>query len=41
VALIDTLYDRQIRGVIEKMTTDLANGFIVDAEATGVIHEMD
>lgn len=37
VALIDTLYDRQIRGVIEKMTTDLANGFLVDAEARGVV----
>jgi len=35
--LIDTLYDRQIGAIIEKMTLDLSGGFTAKAEATGVI----
>jgi hypothetical protein len=41
VALIDTLYNQQIRGVIEKMSADLANGFTVQAEITGVVNGLD
>jgi hypothetical protein len=35
--LLDTLYSQQIRGVVEKMEIDLANGFVVQAEITGVV----
>jgi hypothetical protein len=37
VAVIDSVYGNQMRGVIEKMTSDLANGFVVNAEARGVV----
>ncbi|MDD2921479.1 MAG: hypothetical protein PHQ36_04265 [Anaerolineales bacterium] len=33
--LIDTLYNRQIGGIVEKMTLDLSGGFRVDAEIIG------
>jgi hypothetical protein len=39
VALVDSLYNRQLRGVVEKMETDLAGGFLSDVTITGVIHE--
>jgi len=35
--LIDTLYDRQIGAIIEKMTLDLSGGFTAKVEATGVV----
>lgn len=38
-ALIDTLYSKQIRGVVEKMSIDLSGGFISQAEITGVVQE--
>lgn len=34
-ALIDTLYNRQMAGTVEKMTLDLSGGFTVKAEITG------
>lgn len=37
--IIDTLYDRQIGGVMEKMTLNLTGGFTVQAEITGVVVE--
>lgn len=37
--LIDTLYDRQIGGVMEKMTLNLTGGFTVRAEIVGVVTE--
>jgi hypothetical protein len=36
IALIDTLYNKQIRGVVEKLDIDLAFGFVSQAEITGV-----
>lgn len=35
--LIDTLYDAQVQGIIEKMELDLTGGFIAQAEVLGVI----
>jgi hypothetical protein len=39
VAVIDTLYQKQIRGVIEKISIDLAGGFVAEAEVVGVQNE--
>jgi hypothetical protein len=39
VVLVDTLYSKQIRGVVEKMTINLTGGFIADAEVVGSIEE--
>ena len=36
VVTVDTLYHRQIRALIEKMSLDLTRGMIADAEMTGV-----
>lgn len=36
VVTIDTLYNKKIRGVVEKMSIDLSGGFVVQAEITGV-----
>jgi hypothetical protein len=33
--IIDTLYNRQIGGIVEKMSLDLSGGFLVQAEITG------
>lgn len=38
VALVDTLYGKQIRGVIEKMDTDLSGGMVSRVELVGVEH---
>lgn len=35
--VIDTLYSQHIRGVVEKMTLDLAKGFTVQAEIVGIL----
>ena len=37
---VDTLYGRQIVGVAEKMTTDLARGFIAQTEIVGTVVEV-
>jgi hypothetical protein len=37
VALIDSVNNSQIRGALEKMNINLSGGFIVDAEAVGVV----
>lgn len=36
VVLIDTLYGHQLRASVERMTTDLANGFTSQVEMTGI-----
>jgi hypothetical protein len=36
VVLVDTLYGRKLRGVIEKMSVDLSGGFVAKVELTGV-----
>jgi hypothetical protein len=38
VVLIDTLYNQQLRCTVEKMSADLAAGFMVQAEMTGVVN---
>jgi hypothetical protein len=38
VVNIETMYGKTLRGVIEKMDTDLARGFIVNTEIIGVEH---
>jgi hypothetical protein len=35
--LVDTLYDNQIAGVVEKMELDLAFGFVAMADIVGVV----
>jgi hypothetical protein len=35
--LIDTQSSRQIKGIVERMTTDLAGGFVSDLEIVGVV----
>jgi hypothetical protein len=35
--LIDTLFNKQIGGIMEKMTLDLTGGFVVNAEITGIV----
>jgi hypothetical protein len=37
VVMIDTLYGQKIRGIVEKMSINLAGGFIVDSEIVGVV----
>jgi hypothetical protein len=37
VALIDSIDNSQIRGTVEKMSINLSGGFIIDAEACGVV----
>jgi len=37
VALIDSINDSQIRACIEKMSINLSGGFIIDAEAVGIV----
>jgi hypothetical protein len=37
--LIDTLYNRQLAGIIEKMTTNLTGGFLNTTEIVGVISD--
>jgi hypothetical protein len=37
VVIIDTLYDKKIRGIINKMSIDLSGGFIADTEIVGVV----
>lgn len=37
VVLIDTLYNQQIRGTVEKMRLDLSGGFTAKVEMTGVV----
>ena len=37
VALIDSMFDSQIRAAIEKMSVNLSGGFVIDAEASGVV----
>jgi hypothetical protein len=37
IALIDSLNASQIRACIEKMSINLSGGFIIDAEAVGVV----
>jgi hypothetical protein len=37
VVIVDTLYNQQIRGVVEKMSIDLAMGYVVQTEIVGVI----
>lgn len=37
VVIIDTLYDQKIRGVVEKMSINLAGGFVADAEIVGIV----
>jgi hypothetical protein len=41
VVVVDTLYSKQLRAVVEKMETDLALGFTSQVELTGVAHELD
>jgi hypothetical protein len=38
VAVVDTLYNKQLRGVIEKMEIDLAGGMTAQVQLTGVQH---
>jgi hypothetical protein len=33
--VVDTLYDQEINGVIEKMKVNLSGGFVADVEITG------
>lgn len=35
--ILDTLYGRSLKGVVEKMNSDLAGGFIVQTEVVGII----
>lgn len=37
VALIDSINDSQIRACVEKMSINLAGGFIIEAEAVGIV----
>jgi hypothetical protein len=37
--LVDTLYDRQLGGIVEKLSTDLTGGFVSRAEIVGVIQD--
>ncbi len=37
VALVDTLYDQQLQGVIEKMSIDLSGGMVAQVEMVGVV----
>lgn len=37
VVLIDTQSSRQIKGIVEKMATNLSGGFVADAEIIGVV----
>ncbi|HZW02870.1 MAG TPA: hypothetical protein VFF68_03015 [Anaerolineaceae bacterium] len=39
VVVVDTLYSKQIRGLIEKMSIDLAGGFVAEVEVVGVQNE--
>lgn len=41
VVVADTQYSKHLRGVIERMSLDLTRGFVVEAEMTGVVHELD
>lgn len=41
VVLVDTIYNKKIRGVVEKMSIDLAKGMIADVEIVGVEHVED
>jgi len=36
VAIVDTLYQKQLIGVVERMELDLARGFTAQVEMTGV-----
>lgn len=38
VVLVDTLNSAQLRGMVEKMSLDLAGGFVAQTEITGVLH---
>jgi hypothetical protein len=35
--IVDTLYNRQVKGVVEKMDIDLAGGFLADVEVVGIV----
>ena len=35
VVIIDTLYEKQLQGVIEKMSIDLAGGMVAQVEIIG------
>jgi hypothetical protein len=37
VVIVDTLYDQQIRGILERMEIDLSGGFIANARVVGVV----
>jgi hypothetical protein len=37
VVVIDTLYGQKIRGIVEKMSLNLAGGFIADTDIVGVV----
>lgn len=41
IVAIDTLYGKQIRGVLEKSELDLAGGFVSQCEVIGVEHALD
>lgn len=39
VVTVDTLYGQQIRGLVERMSIDLARGMVADIEVVGVVAE--
>jgi hypothetical protein len=38
VALVDSLYGKDVVGIIEKMSSDLTGGYLINTEIVGTEH---